>query len=96
MVISYSSTEAIPTQIALGGTIKVELEHFLRRRILVSWTIRSHDGFAEGGWDYRRIKVKGFQDTLLILRGGEVRNRLAFGVNGFLKILCDSVPQNLR
>ena len=62
----------------------------------MSWTSSSHDGFAEGGRDYKRIEVKGLQDVPLILRGGEVGNRPTFGVNGFLKILFDRVPQNLR
>ena len=94
--ISYSSPEASHSWIALGGTIKIELVKFLRRRIPVNWTSSPHDGFAQGGRDYRRIKVKGFQDVLLILRGGEVGAHPTFGVNYFLKILIDRVPQNLR
>ena len=62
----------------------------------MNWTSSPHDGFAQGGRDYRRIKVKGFQDVPLILRGGEVRDRPTFGVNGFLKIIFDRVPKNLR
>ena len=94
-VFSYSSPKSSHSQVSLGGTIKIQLENFLRRRIPVHWNSNSHDGFVGGGRDYWRVEIKGIQDTPLTWRGGEVRVRPSFGVNGFLEILCNWVPKNL-